>query len=250
VLAFLVPVKSPLASRDWNRLSALFERSLRSICRQDSDDFTVTVVCNERPRTCFEHPAVRYLDVDMPPADNTAESREADRARKLQVGAAELRHSGASHIMAVDADDCVSRRIASVVNNSPTDAPGWLLREGYVWKEGSRVSYRNVKNFNHTCGSTAITRRDLFEHMFRAGPRYTFEEPALPAGIQHGSFPFAAVVYTILNGENIFLGAGLVESARSREGVARFYARKAVRYRPALVTRSLQNEFGLYDLPA
>jgi hypothetical protein len=250
VLAFLVPVKSPATSRDWNRLSALFERCLRSICRQDSDDFSVTVICNERPRTSFEHPALRYVIVDLPPAGGTNEGQEADRAYKLQIGAAELRHAGPGHIMAVDADDCVSRRIASFVNSSPLDAPGWLLRQGYVWKEGSPVTFRNVKNFNHTCGSSAITRQDLFGHMFRGGRRYTFEEPALPAGIRHASFPFPAVVYTIVNGDNMFLDGGLVDSARRREGVARFYARKAMRYRPGLVTRSMREEFGLYDLPA
>src|SRR4029079_17546917 len=116
-------------------------------------------------------------------------SRRADKARKLERGFEHARTLGASHVMAGDADDCVSRRIAEVVESDPHTG-GWLLHKGYLWREGSRIAYLNRKNFNHSCGSSAIVRIDLFHHMFDdEQPRYSFEEPRLPSGLAFESLP-------------------------------------------------------------
>jgi hypothetical protein len=192
--------------------------------------------------------AVDLLLVDYPPAEGGLADRRADKARKLKRGFEYARTLGASHVMAVDADDCVSRRIAEVVESDP-EAGGWLLRKGYLWKEGSRVAYLNRRNFNHSCGSSAIVRIDLFHHLFdREWRRYSFEEPALPSELTFKSFPFAGAVYCILNRENMFMNRQRLVTHRTGEGSMQYYLRKARKYVPMPVTRHLVNEFGLYPL--
>ena len=174
----------------------------------------------------------------------------ADKARKLMRGFEDARTLGASHVMAVDADDCVSRRTAEVVESSPQTA-GWLLRKGYLWREGSRIAYLNRKNFNHSCGSSVIVRTDLFHHLFDdEPPRYSFEEPTLPAGHTFESFPFAGAVYCIFHSENMFMSRERPVTHRTSEGSVRYYLRKARKYAPVPVTRRLVDEFGLNPLGA
>jgi hypothetical protein len=245
VLAFVVPVKSPVITGDWARLSALFERTLRSICAQAGGDFSVHVVCNSAPDTRFTHPAVSYLTVDMPAPER--DGREADKAHKLLLAYETVRRTAATHIMVVDADDCVSNRIASTVAGSP-EAPGWSLTQGYVRREGAGFAWKNVQNFHHACGSTAIARVDLFESLFAPGPWYTFEKPPLPDGVSFASLPYPGAVYNILNGENIFLDASRISAHRRTEGRLQYYGRKARKYRPVPVTPRLRREFGLYEL--
>lgn len=52
MLIFVLPLQSPQASRGWQLVSRLCERTLRSICQQTLDHFRVILVCNERP-ACF-----------------------------------------------------------------------------------------------------------------------------------------------------------------------------------------------------
>jgi hypothetical protein len=248
VVVFVVSVKHLQIATNWEYTVQLLERTLRSICRQSSTNYRVVVVANQEIDAVARHDAVDLLLVDSPPAEGGLVDRRADKARKLMRGFEHARALGASHVMAVDADDCVSRRTAEVVESNPQTA-GWLLRKGYLWKEGSRVAYLNRKNFNHSCGSSAIVRTDLFQHMFEAEPpRYSFEEPTLPRGLTFQTFPFAGAVYCILHSENMFMSHQRIATHRTSEGPLRYYFRKARKYTPVPVTGRLMNEFGLYPL--
>ena len=65
MITFLVPVKSSRVSKSWDLFSNLFERTLKSITNQTSDNFRVVVICHEKPITDFEHPNVEYIHVDF-----------------------------------------------------------------------------------------------------------------------------------------------------------------------------------------
>ena len=246
MLIFVVPLKSPRVSNDWTNFSALFERCLRSITSQTCEDHRVIVVGNEWPKTDFFHPKVEFLELDLPIPEGRA-GKNADKAKKLLHGFDYAKRYNPQHLMAVDADDCVSKRIAEIVKKSP-DCPGWLLNRGYLWKEGSKVAYLNTYNFNHSCGSSAIIRPDLAKHLFEEGPWYKFETPKMPEGIVLLQFPIPGAIYCILNGENIFMDTTRIKSHRTREGGIRYYWRKLLKYRPILVTKKISNEFGLYNL--
>ena len=247
MLVFVISMKHASLSRDWDHALDLLGRAIRSICRQSSTGYRVVVVANQPIEIAARNDAVDLLLVDFPPAQDGLVSRRADKARKLMRGFEHAKTLGATHVMAVDADDCVSRRITEVVKRQPRRA-GWLLQKGYLWKAGSRVAYLNRKNFNHSCGSSAIVRADLCHHLFSEGPRYSFEEPVLPDGLTFQSFPFPGAVYCILNGENMFMDDQRLVQHRSTEGAIRYYARKAARYLPVPVTGRLVDEFGLYHV--
>ncbi len=269
MLIFIVPVKSRCLSRDWALLGRLFERTLRSVCGQTAPAFRVVVVCNERPQVSFQHPHVHYVEVDFPPPlpdrtevashgyeysrSKTIERQNADKARKIRTAMAYAEAFGPTHTMVVDADDCVSRRLAAFVLQHPRH-PGWYFRKGYLYPEGGRFLYLNRQNFNVVCGSSVViayARRqvllanpDFYQHAFYDPP-----EGLVP-------LPFPGAVYSMANGDNIYMSADTRKHI-GRTLLARLLSRrlisvawKAMHYWPALLTRARRAEFGLYPIAA
>jgi hypothetical protein len=272
MLLFVVPVKSPKLSRDWTLACRLFERCLRSICAQTSGDFRVVVVCSQKPTTTFEDPRVEYLEVDFPVPERRRPDevsttgydyglsgeiarKNADKARKLRTGFDHGARYQPTHCMGVDADDCVSQRLAAFVQKHP-QAPGWFFRKGYIYPEGRRFMYLNRKNFNQTCGSSVVFRQDLRALVFENPEFYahcTDRPPFVP-------LPFPGAIYSIANGDNIYMTADTTSQIQGSIWRKLFspalpqLLMKLCKYRPALVTRGVRAEFGLYpvqrDAPA
>lgn len=249
MLIFVVALQSPHASKDWGRVSRLWERTLRSICAQSSPDFRVFLVCNERPAIAFTHPALTVIEEDFPLPDPTTASRMNDKWRKLKRGLIAIRDLAPAHVMFMDADDCVHRGLAALAAAAPT-APGWNFETGYMHDEGSRWLYR-LKKFDAYCGTSAIVR---------LGPAdfpSTLGEPNDPYFIlTHGhgvigdffrtrgtplrTLPFLGAVYVTATGENdsgISLGGWRGKM---------MLLKKLLNSRP--LTRSIRRNFGLYDL--
>jgi hypothetical protein len=269
MLLFVIPIKSAKISRDWGLTSRLFERCVRAICNQTSPAFRVVVVCNERPDTEFSHPCLEYVEVDFPPPpmydpseeqtvgyelarSNDMARKNADKARKIHTGLDYAARFQPTHAMVVDADDCVSNRLAEFVAQHP-DCPGWYLKRGYIYTEGGRFMHLNRYNFNVVCGTSAIFaygRRDL---VFQKADFYqhAFYDP--PAGMV--PLPFAGAVYSMANGDNIYMSAqtrnSIYKSLFKRVFSAQILGtlRKVVSYWPTLLTEGRRKEFGLYQLP-
>lgn len=269
MLVFVVPVKSAKLSRDWSLASRLFERCLRAICGQTSPNFRAVIVCNERPDVSFHHPNVHYVDVLFPPPQPDPEEphtsgyeysrskfierQNADKARKIRTGLEYAERFAPKHSMVVDADDCVSRRLAEFLDGNP-GGNGWWFKSGYIHTEGSRFVHLNRQNFNVVCGSSVIaafphrnallSNADFYQHAF-----YNPPEGFLP-------LPFPGAVYSMANGENIYMSA---ENRNQIYGslLRRIFSKrifsvmwKVVNYRPMLLTQALRDEFGLYKLPS
>lgn len=268
MLLFVIPVKSPKLSRDWRLAGRLFERCVRSVCAQTSADFRVVVVCNERPVTDFTHPKLEFLEVDFPvpaqrlPNEETTTGydyalsgeiarKNADKARKLRTGFEYGARYNPTHCMAVDADDCVSNRLAAFVADNPRE-PGWFFRKGYIYPEGGRCMYLNVRNFNQTCGSSVIVRFDQ-RHLVMENPDFYAHcierDPLVP-------LPFAGSIYSIANGDNIYMTADTTAQIQGSIWRKIFspalprLVKKLIKYRPAMVTGGIREEFGLYQIPA
>jgi hypothetical protein len=86
MIVFVVPLMSPRVANSWQRVSQLFERSMRSICNQTSMDFRVVVVCNQRPETDFCHTHLIYLEVDFLPASQDIIAKTVDRDAEFCTG--------------------------------------------------------------------------------------------------------------------------------------------------------------------
>ena len=257
MLVFIIPVKSRAISPDWSLFSRLFERCLRSVCNQTSPNFKVVVVCNEKPQTTFGSSHVEYLMVDFPPPGSEKVSlligiqspKEADKAKKILAGLTYAKKFNPSHTMVVDADDCISKNIAEFVEQNP-DGDGWYIKKGYVYKEGKKYIYLNVKNFNHLCGTSIIIKYYLAKYLINDGKHYDHCATYLNNDIRLKPLPFTGAIYSIENRENYRMTVEAVKELKNNifQNRISFLLEKISKYRIYLLSNSIRQQFGLYKL--
>ena len=262
MLIFIIPVKSKLASNSWATVSSLFERTLRSVCNQTSPNFRVIVVCHEKPFISFEHESVKYITVDFPPPDligDPTENRtrkQTDRAKKLWLGLVYAESLNPSHIMFVDSDDCISRRLAAHVDENSQNN-GWYISRGFEYPSKGEIVYPKSK-FYTKCGTSNIIRYDLLQPLLETHlDRVRAQNGALYRRHQHqGKYfanagnpllplPFQGAIYVTEHGDNIFLEY-FSKKQKTLLDLVRLYGgklRKRLVARP--ITKELRDEFGL-----
>ena len=249
MLVFIVPLQSPQASSNWTLVSALCERTLRSICAQSIPDFRVFLVCNQAPSISFHHPSLTIVEDHFAiPEPNTA-ARMFDKHEKLKRGLIASRHLAPCHVMFVDADDCVHRGLADWCAKYPTH-PGWYIATGYIHTAGSPWLYLR-RDFDLICGTSAIVhcspadfpadilavKSDFF--MIDCG-HFEFRNPARARGRKLEPLPFPGAVYMTATGEN---DSGI--SLRQWRG-KKMLIKKLLNSR--LLTPRLRQTFSLYEL--
>lgn len=77
---------------------------------------------------------------------------------------------------------------------------------------GRRVLALNTKNFNTLCGSCIIIKPELMGGAFRTEPYLEFRHATIDYSV-YGSlrpFPYPGAVYSMANGDNIFMSADTV----------------------------------------
>jgi len=216
MLVFIIPIKSPQISSSWELVSKLFERCVKSICNQTSTEFRVVVICNQRPETEFKHPHIIYIEVDFPVptwSDHTDfTSRELDKSRKIFTALLYARQLNPSHIMFVDADDCVSKHLAEFVGHN-LECSGWVIDKGYEYHDGSRFIYRKKNRFHLKCGTAHVIRFDLVNPPENLTPDdiawdYFYHQSIADTldgrGVPLTYLPFEGAVYITENKENIY----------------------------------------------
>ncbi len=221
MFVFIVPIKSAQVSNSWSQVCKLFERTLRSICQQTNQNFKVICVCHEKPEIDFIHPCVSYLQVDFPipywNKKNFVRSENhnqcVDKGRKMWLGLAEAKNFNPSHIMFVDADDCISNRIVEFVRQQDSDSNGWYCDQGYEYEEGKNTIFLRQQKFNQKCGTSYIFRFDLvfpqwieFDAITRDYQRHQmFGKYLAEKGTPLDPLPFPGSIYMTDNQENIWL---------------------------------------------
>lgn len=166
MLGFVASVRHPDNSHDYGVVEALLGDTLRSWARQDSDQWIGIVVANRRPS--FDLPAgVRFVRVNFPPPSPVRGPRTGiaavlrDKGTKLAVGLGAAREDGVTHVMFVDADDLVSRRLAGFVADDP-GGPGWTVTHGWRYNAERSAVREHAGDFHLQCGSSHIVRADLY----------------------------------------------------------------------------------------
>jgi len=249
MLVFIVPLQSPQASSNWALVSALCERTVRSICGQTSGEFRVFLVCNEAPRMNFSHPALTIVEDDFPIPERTTAARMYDKHEKLKRGMIAARGLAPCHVMFVDGDDCVHRGLAEWCERNG-DHAGWYVADGFIHEKGSRWLYRR-RDFDLICGTAALVRcaeadfpramsdvkSDFF--MIDCG-HFEFRNPERTRGRKLEPLPFPGAVYVTATGEN---DSGI--SLREWKG-KKMMIKKLLNSR--LLTRRLRERYGLYGL--
>jgi hypothetical protein len=179
---------------------------------------------------------VQVVDVDLPfrplPAGEGPERWDAilvDKGLRLAHALAGSRPQG--HVMVVDYDDLVSRRLTEVVAGQP-DAPGWFVDAGFLW-DGGAVASVLPTGFNDLCGTSLLIRADLLRiPADPTDPRHLdWIKSTLGSHKQwHGLFEledlgFPGAVYRIGSGANVSgaIGQGrrVLRAAKRPSGLAR-----------------------------
>ena len=258
MLAFVIRLKSKKVSSSWEQVSKLFERTLKSVCNQTSPNFRVIVVCHEKPCIEFNHSHVEYIEVDFERPGQNLEGKRLDKARKSFIGIVRAQELNPSHIMPVDADDCISNNLAKFVNQNPQDN-GWYVNKGYVYKEGDKCIYLRQYRFNQSCGTSRIIRNDLYQLSENLTDVYQVPISILWELIRHQNkkvrggeklkqLPFIGAVYNIGNQENIYL-TDFATFHGTKVGFRRTFISRVKDLRNyRLLTESVKKEFGLYAL--
>ncbi|MCV7414247.1 glycosyltransferase family 2 protein [Mycolicibacterium litorale] len=248
----MTSLRHPQNSGDYGRVERLLDDTLKSLLRQDHDDFGIWVVGNRRPAHLPD--GVHYVEVGFPPPSAKAGPRTGraavllDKGTKLVIGLLAARRAGASHVMFVDADDFVSRRLSGLVAGDPR-ANGWFVERGWRYN-AERAAVRPQRRFHTRCGTAHIVRTDLFgeltdlheestqaqlqdtlgdrlERVF--GSHLHIADDLARAGTPLRPIPFPAALYRLGTGEN-----------HSWNGMGGFG-------RP--VTQAIAEEFGVQPTP-
>lgn len=259
-MVFIIPVKSAVISPNWAKFSKIFERTVRSVCQQTDQDFKVVVVCNEKPITDFEHPNLHYVFVDFPPPTPEATEafiglhspKEADKSKKIIAGFEYAKQFKTSHVMVVDADDCVNNKIVAFAKKHP-NIDGWYSKSGYVYREGSKVIFKKTDFFNSLCGTSLVVKSQFLEGLITPEMFFQHAHRTLSNGVKMQPLPFPAAIYTI-NGENYFMTENAVKHLKGKgkgntliNGVSTL-VKRALRYRIWFLTNSVKSRFGLYQI--
>ena len=254
MLVFIIPLKSKQVSQSWSRLSQLFTRCLQSVCNQTNPNFRVVVACHERPDIQFIHPQIDYVEVDFPAPDrNSADfgevagSGDTDKAKKILAGLNFAKQFAPSHVMVVDADDCVSNQLAALVDNN-SQCNGWYFKKGYVYEEGSKMLFLNTKNFNQSCGTSIIIKYSLYSLLFPSKYYYNHHDRLLKNGVVLQELPFPGAIYIIKNGENQFMTVNKTQDLQKQENWLLFLIKKVLKYRPLPIANNIRRNFGLYSI--
>ncbi|MBW4562835.1 MAG: glycosyltransferase family 2 protein [Mojavia pulchra JT2-VF2] len=256
MLVFIIPLKSKRISKSWKAVSGLFERCVKSICNQTTNKFRVIVVCNEKPNIEFEHPHITYIEHDFSLPGSDYKSKELDRTRKILTGLIYARNFNPSHIMCVDADDCVSKHLAEFVSCNPHSC-GWLIKKGYIYSDGSRLIRIMRKGFDRYCGTSNIVKYDLYDipqyledvdyeqYTNIIYNYYNHREIAYTLskkGLIIETLPFIGAVYYVNHGENIYYG---VENKNGKIPLKVKFLRVKSLFDYRWLTNSLRDDFGL-----
>lgn len=260
MLAFIIPLKSAQMSGSWELVCALFKRTLLSVCNQTSLEYHVIVVCHEKPEIDFHSPRVTYIQVNLPIPGNDYDSKEKDKMLKMQAGLLYAKSINASHVMFVDADDCISNKIAKFVENN-SNQDGWFIGKGFDFQEDiQRLRLRN-KNLHLRTNSSHIIKLNWLEKEFYLPPEeinrgncvlYHIDTISIlkERGAKLSLLPFRGAIYITDNGENMWWKQDSI--AHSGNGIKEIYSvhlKKLYRFlitQP--VTETVKREFGLYTI--
>jgi NAD-dependent dihydropyrimidine dehydrogenase PreA subunit len=207
MMVFVIPLKSKTITSDWASFSSLLNRCINSICSQTNTNFKVIVACHEIPATKFNDDSrVEFLKVAFSPPilkknPDDLWLKRADKGKKIKFAVDYGIRIGASYVMTVDSDDCVSNKICEFVCKNGNDSiSGWYVEKGYLYPEGKSYLYLNLKNFHTLCGTCVIIKPELIDLMYGKNFWFDHERTNLEKDLSLLPLPFPAAIYSMLNG--------------------------------------------------
>jgi hypothetical protein len=141
------------------------------------------------------------------------------------------------------------------VKSNP-DVDGWYSKMGYVYREGSKLIFKKLEEFNSLCGTCLIVKPEFLRGLVSADMHYGHTKRTLSNGNKMKPLPFPAAVYT-LNGENYFMNDTFAvkqikgnhdkkKSTKMDKLVS--LVTRMLRYRVWFLTNGITKKFGLYQI--
>jgi hypothetical protein len=166
---FGIPLIARSVARDWDRVEALLELTLRSVLSQRDRAFEVLLAGHDEPR-CWVRltggdPRFRFVEADWDPPSPTA--RNDDAGMKKWRIKEEVQESGGGLLMYLDADDLLDRRLVEAARAAirPEHLGGVIGRgvaiDFVTWRAAELPNPRVYDGgFHELCGSSTIGRLD------------------------------------------------------------------------------------------
>jgi hypothetical protein len=177
--AIIIPFRPKAESVNWKTESELLQKTINSVLLQTYKGVNVFVIYNEKPLIQTNDDRVEFIQFpyghqsfdDMQNREDLLDKfkskkmvvRRWDKARKLTYGCKLAKEKGYNYIMALDADDLLSKHFfASLVTNCKNgQCPGWYMHRGFIYKPGTSYLMLVPKLMRFLNGSTHVLRADL-----------------------------------------------------------------------------------------
>lgn len=199
MITFIVPLRSPLATNNWELTSELCNGTLLSMVRQTSQSFRTLVVCNEPPLRMISNKNIIPIVDDFPVPSDRKEMMD-DKALKISRGFSELQNIRTDHVMIVDADDRLSKHLVEYVADKKS-VTGWYFSSGYVYPLKSRFIFRQT-DFHLRCGTSHVIQYRYHNNILRSGGHHKLEMFMRDNGCPLEDLPFAGACYVTDTGQN------------------------------------------------
>ena len=175
-----------------------------------------------------------------------AKEKRNDTKRKRLIGLNRALELSSSHVMFLDSDDCVSKRLAEYVAQNP-DSKGWYLSSGYFFSERQERLHLERWRYSKWCGSGHIVRPEHLDYVERKdGGIHHYHTRMTRELRERGKplkpLPFHGGVYCVSHGENFHDYEPILWPSHP---VYRSLRRLA--FHRAL-TPGIRDEFGLYPV--
>jgi len=210
-VAFLIPFASRRIKSKWETACAHLRQTLKSIQNSSSGNYRVVVAGHEAPSFDVGFDSRFYflsLNHPIPCHDNYMVAQVLDKLTKIAAAWNYVKSTwNPKYVMKLDADDFISSQLVDWLENSGGE-PGYLIKQGWLWRSGSRYLIQRTEYFDRECGSCLITRSDLAD---KSGPFLT-ELEGVPldkdssrfaAGDHYSLVPGSGISTLLLNDSSI-----------------------------------------------
>jgi len=232
MLHFMIPVRHQATVDDWSAVKAKLAITVRSLRAQDSPAWRATIVASRGADLPADLDGIDVVYVDLPitkpdssgPREAFYEAIRQDKGHRILAGLMHARPKG--HVMVVDYDDLVSRKLAGLVARNPS-ANGWYVERGYFFS-GGRIIYLCQTNFFEWCGTSHIIRADLLPLPARLdnaseayirrtlGSHKFIKRDLAEAGTPLALLPFAGAIYRMGHSASVSGSHGVVSQFINR----------------------------------
>lgn len=214
MLTFVIPVRHPSSISEPAVAKKLMAETLASITAQTSPDWTCVIAAEPDADLPDLPPGVEVVTTDIP-APDLPDIRSDKRANRQVVrmdkGARIMNALVAAqprgHVMVVDYDDLISRRLAAFCAKHPEDN-GWYVESGWLFGGGALLT-AHPENFSRLCGTSILIHSRLlripqkledtdFDYAGRTLGDHVFVRADLEAaGTPLAPLPFPGAVYRV-----------------------------------------------------